>query len=455
MPFKSVMRRLPISCLSASALALAVSMSAQAGTIDLMQSYELALQQDKGLATAHASLLASEENPNQTRAQLLPSLSVGANTAFNKTSNGRNGQGDLNDDYNSNGWSATLRQPVFNLNRWFSHEQTKFLTEAARTNFAKEQQAVILRVSEAYFAILRAEDKLSTAVAQEEAFKTQLDQTRQRFEVGLIAETDVLEAQAAYDDARVTRILAKNSLTVASENLRVIINQPVDDVASLNKDMPVNAPVPSSAEAWVDSAVKGNLTLKASRQNITAAESALRTAKSGHLPTVDAVASYSSSSSNADSARSGAFDGDNSQTAFKLELNLPIYSGGATSSKVRQAGFQLQQAQETSDNTLRRVAADTRSLYQTVTADIDRVEARMLGIKSNESALEAVKAGYEVGTRTVVDVLNAQRNLFAARQDYLDARYDFIINTLKLKQAAGSLDESDLQVLNKWVSAEA
>ncbi len=451
MSLKTVMRFLP-----ASALAVAVSASVQAGSVDLMDAYELALKHDKGLAVAHASLRASEENPNQSRAQLLPSLSMGANTAYNKTSADQKAGGDYNDDFNAHGWSATLRQPVFDMNRWYSHEQTESMTEAARTNFAKEQQNVIMRVANAYFTILRAEDQLSTTVAQEEAFKTQLDQTRQRYDVGLIPETDVLEAQAAYDDARVQRILAKNSLSVANENLRVIINQPVDDVAGLDKGMPVNSPMPQSAEAWVENAVAGNLTLKAARENVATAEGSLKTARAGHMPTVDAVASYTSNASSSLSAKNnGTLTGDSSQTSFSLQFNLPIYSGGATSSKVRQAGFKLEEAQESSDSILRQVAAETRNLYQTVTADMERVEARQLGIQSNESALEAVQAGYEVGTRTVVDVLNAQRSLFAAKQDYLDARYDFILNTLKLKQAAGTLEEADLVALNKWVSIDA
>ena len=420
-----------------------------------MDAYELALKHDKGLSVAHASLRASEENPNQSRAQLLPSLSMGASTAYNETSSDLQTGGDLNDDFNAHGWSATLRQPVFDMNRWYTHEQTESMTETARTNFAKEQQNVIMRVADAYFTILRAEDQLSTTVAQEEAFKTQLDQTRQRYDVGLIPETDVLEAQAAYDDARVQRILAKNSVSVANENLRVIINQPVDDVAGLDKGMPVNSPMPQSAEVWVENAVAGNLTLKASRENVATAEGSLKTARAGHMPTVDAVATYASNASASDTFEVNSLTGDTSQTTFSLQFNLPIYSGGATSSKVRQAGFKLEEAQESSDNILRQVAAQTRNLYQTVTADIDRVEARQLGINSNESALEAVQAGYEVGTRTVVDVLNAQRSLFASRQDYLNARYDFILNTLKLKQAAGTLEEADLVALNKWVSLDA
>lgn len=444
-----------LSLLSGTLLTCAMTVQAEQ-PMDLLEIYDLALKNDAQLAAARASWKASSEVVPQGRAALLPNISMSANTADNRSSQLVSeplGSGnDRTNNWNSHGWSATLRQPLFNLESWFNFERAEALSEQARIQFSVEQQNMIMRVSEAYFNVLRAQDNLATAKAEEKAVKRQLDQTRQRFEVGLIAETDVYEAKAAYDAARVTRIQGTNDVEVALENLTTITNVGVPAIAQMDKRMPVNTPVPAIAQEWVNTAIAQNLTLEAARKGVNVAEEQLRVSKSGHAPTLNAVATYSHINDPSTANVTLGWNGKSNNTVYGLELSMPIFSGGATSSKVRESGYRLEESQQTVDLTLRQTTTNARNLYRTVNTDVDRIEARCQGIVSARSALKATESGYEVGTRNIVDVLNAQQVLYSAQRDYFNARYDFIINTLKLKQTAGTLSPEDLQALNDWMT---
>ncbi len=439
-----------------AALASAViNVQAAETEYNLLEVYNLALKNDAQLAAAEASMKATQEIVPQSFARLLPQISMTANSQYtqsNRYATSGNDDGDDDDNYNSYGWGASLNQPLFNLNSWFAYDQAKSVSAQAEYGFANEQQNLILRVSESYFNVLRAEDSLLTSRSQEKAVKQQMDQARERFNVGLIAETDVLEAQAAYDNARVARILDENQVSVSYENLRTIVNHDVSDIGKLKKSMPVNQPTPANGNDWVNSAVKNNLGLKASRAGLLASEDNIRARKSNHAPTVDAFINYNYSDSNSESAKSALYDGSNDQAVVGVRFNLPIFSGGATSSQVREATFQMDKAQQDFDKQLRETNANTRNLFRTVNSDVDRVQARCRGITSSESALKATQSGYDVGTRNITDVLDAQQKLFSATSDYLNARYDFIVNTLKLKQTAGTLSPQDLEELNNWIS---
>ncbi|PJE80979.1 Outer membrane protein TolC [invertebrate metagenome] len=423
----------------------------------LMDVYDMALKNDAQLAAARASMKATQEKISQSRALLLPNLNASANTQYNKTTTEVRQNSNIHDDYNSHGWTATLTQPLFNLGSWFTYDQSKLVGSQAESQFAWEQQSLILRVAEAYFNILRSEDNLKTSIAEEKAVKQQLDQAQERYKVGLIAETDVLEARAAYDSARVSKIQAQNQVSVSYESMRTIINVPVSAVGQLKKDMPVNFPSPISSDEWVNKAVGSNLALKAAQAGVEATEQNIKVKKSGHAPTIDAFASYGHTSSNSDSARALTSNGieltgNGSQTVAGLQITVPIFSGGATSSQVREATYQMEASQQNFDKLLRETSTNTRSQLLTVTSDVERVRARCQGIVSSESALRATQSGYEVGNRNITDVLNAQKNLYAAQRDYLNARYDFIINTLQLKQSAGTLSPEDLIKLNHWIT---
>ncbi len=420
---------------------------------NLLDVYNMALENDAQLAAAQASMKATQETVNQSRATLLPTLGLSANTQYNRTSRDLVIGGDTPDNYNSHGWGATLTQPLFNMNAWFNYDQAKAVGSQASAVFANAQQQLILRVAESYFNVLRSEDSLMTAKAQERALKQQLDQARERYNVGLIAETDVLDARAAYDNARVARIQAENQVFVSYEGLRTIVNQDVTDIAQLEKAMPVVAPAPNNPEEWVNTALTNNLGLKAAREGLVASESKVKASKSGHAPTVNAFASYNYSSSNSSQAHAqGTLTGDGKQTVVGVQFDLPIFSGGATSSVTRQAGYQLVEAQENFDQQLRDTNANTRNLLRTATSDVDRVNASCRVIISSESALKATQSGYEVGTRNITDVLDSQQQLYSSISNYLNTRYDFIVNTLKLKQAAGTLSPADLEALNQWMT---
>ena len=422
---------------------------------NLLDVYNLALKNDAQLAAARADMMATQEGSTQARALLLPNLSLSGGTQYNKTKS-ETTAGDVKDSYNSNTWGASLNQPLFNMASWFGYDSAKFQSAQAEATFGYEQQNLILRVSEAYFNVLRAEDSLITAIAEEKAVKQQLDQARERYNVGLIAETDVLEARARYDDSRVTRIDGENQLSVAYESLRTITDMDIQDIGKLKKTMPVSAPAPANSDQWVNNAIKSNLQLEAARESLKAADSNIKVKKSGHAPTVDAFVSYNYNSSNASTARDqrtseGLTTGDGDQTVVGVKFTLPLFAGGGTSSQVRQATYQMESVQQNYDKALREINSGTRNLFRTVNSDVSRVESRCQGIVSSESALKATQSGYEVGTRNITDVLDAQKTLFAAQRDYLNARYDFIVNTLKLKQTAGTLNPKDLSELNGWI----
>ncbi len=441
-----------------AALAGAV-FSAQAAPTqyNLLEIYNLALVNDAQLAAARAGMQATQETVNQSRASLLPALGATANTQYNRSTAEYTGGTDARDDFNSHGWGATLSQPLLNLNNWYTYRQAQHTGDQASTLFANAEQQLILSVAQAYFAVLQSEDALLTAKAQERALKQQLDQARERFNVGLIAQTDVLDALAAYDNARVARIQAENQVFISYESLRTIVNVDVTSIAHLEKAMPVAAPTPSDPEEWVNTALTNNLGLRAARQGLQASESQVKAAKSNHAPTIDAFASYNFNSSNSTvnqarlNTQGFASSGDGKQTVVGVKIDLPLFSGGAITSASRQAEYLLQQAQQTYDQQLRVTNANTRSLLRTATSDVDRIEAGCQVILSSESALKATQSGYEVGTRNITDVLNAQQQLYSSIGSYLNTRYEFILNTLQLKQAAGTLSPTDLEQLNQWM----
>lgn len=433
------------------------------GPLNLMQVYELALKNDAQLAAAQATFKAAEELVPQSRAALLPTLGVSAQTADNRNVIDESValmDGPRTKNFNSHSWSARLSQPLFNLESWFSFKQAGMKTEQAAVTFAIAQQNLILQVAQAYFNILFAQESLATTIAEERALQRQLEQTEQRFEVGLIAQTDVLEARAAYDTSRVSRIDAENEVTLAFENIRVLTNQVVPAVEGLDRNMPSNPPVPAVAEQWVSTAVAQNLSLDAARKGIDIAEQSLKISRTGYAPTLSAVAEYTQADSGQDRqltnfANQTFMGGENStNTVFSLQLSIPIFSGLSTVSKVREAGYNLEASQQTFDANLRQISATTRNLFNTINADVSRIKARCRAIESAKSALDATESGYEVGTRNIVDVLQAQQNLYSAQRDYLNARYSFIINTLQLKQNAGTLSPKDLQDLNVYINGK-
>ncbi|MCY1287692.1 Outer membrane protein TolC [compost metagenome] len=302
--------------------------------------------------------------------------------------------------------------------------------------------------------MLRAQDNLASTKAEEAAFKRQLDQANERFDVGLSDKTDVLEAQAGYDTARANRIIAERNVDDAFQALVTLTNREYASLEGILHTLPIVVPAPNDAKAWVDTASQQNLNLQASNHAVDAAEETLRQRKAGHAPTLDAVASYQKGdndslgfSNNGSTPGQPPFGSDVEQRSIGLQLNIPIYSGGLTSSQVRESYQRLNQTEQQRESLRRSVVQNTRNFHRAVNTDVEQVKARKQSIISNQSALEATEIGYQVGTRNIVDVLDAQRQLYSSVRDYNNARYDYILDNLRLKQAAGTLSPADLEAL--------
>jgi outer membrane protein len=313
-------------------------------------------------------------------------------------------------------------------------------------------------VVEAYLLVLRAQDNLAASRAQERAFERQLEQTQQRFEVGLIAITDVYEAQAARDLAQVDRIVDENNVKVALERLSVLTGQPSHgDLNVLVEDFKIKPPDPLDRAAWVDFALANNFQLLASKYREEAARETAKANRMEHAPKV--VGSYQYSDFNIDgkldvtpdTGFNSSPDSDYEERMWRISVNLPLYSGGAISANRRRAAQEYNAAREDRINLTRNTVTNTRSLHMTVLSDVNRIAARKQSIISSKSSVDATQAGYEVGTRNVVDVLNAQNTLFRAERDYANSRYDYILDMMRLKEQAGLLSPEDVLRLDTFL----
>ena len=417
----------------------------------LLEVYESALKNDAQLKADKAQYDANKEYQTLNRAGLLPQISASASvgkTDQETTNNLTNTT--TKTDSDSQGWDISLDQKLFDMSAWYTYKQGKKLSEQAEAQFGADQQSLIVRVASAYFDVLRNVDILEASIAEEKALAKQLEQTKQRFDVGLTAITEVHEAQAAYDSAVAAKLEAQGNLSISYEALEVLTGQPEDEVAPLMASFPVIEPSPSNRADWVEFALKNNYSLKASRLNADAQLDRAKSAKSKHLPTLGASVSYGDSSRDG-VGDMGNFDNETDGTTIGVRLDVPIFAGGATSAGSRQAYAQYTQAQEIYNKTQRDVIQGARASHLSVETGVARVQARKQAIVSSQSALEATQSGYEVGTRNLVEVLLAQRNLYQARRNYSDALYDYVIDTIKLREVAGMLTPADVQEIDKWL----
>ncbi|QLF94265.1 TolC family outer membrane protein [Pseudomonas sp. ABC1] len=456
-----MLRRLPVAI--ATALLLGGNSWAEnalppASKSDLLSVYREALNNNADLAAAKSQFQASQEAVPQARAGLLPNLSASAEVGDSRTTIDTQ-QGSQSFSRSGNAYQANLSQPLFRADRWYQLKAAKASSEQAALEYSLTEQNLILQSAQAYFAVLRAQDNLAAVKAEEAAFKRQLDQANERFEVGLSDRTDVLEAQAGHDTARANRMIAQRQVDDAFQALATLTNRQYLALEGILHSLPVLPPLPNDAQAWVETAARQNLSLQASDQAVVAAEQTLRQRRSGHAPTLDAVASYRKGDNDTlgfsnSAAVATRYRGDAEQGSIGLQLNIPLYSGGLTSSQTRQAGYQLDQSEQLRESLRRQIVESTRNLHRAVNTDIEQVQARRQSIVSNQSALEATEIGYQVGTRNIVDVLDTQRRLFAAVRDYNNARYDYILDNLRLKQAAGTLNPGDLQELASYLKPD-
>ncbi|WP_260959339.1 TolC family outer membrane protein [Pseudomonas citri] len=443
-----------VSCTS-TAMAWAAEAPLSTKT-DLVSVYQEAVDNNADLAAARAQYGARKEVVPQARAGLLPNLSAGADLNNTRTSLDEPA---MTATRSATVYQATLSQPIFRADRWFQLQAAKSVNEQASLQLSATEQDMILQSAERYFNVLRSQDNLASTKAEEAALKRQLDQSNERYDVGLSDKTDVLQSQASYDTARANRIVAQRQVEDAFEALITLTNRQYNSLQGVVHTLPILPPAPNDAKAWVDTAAKQNLNLLASNYAVEAAEDTLRQRKAGHAPTLDAVAQYRKGDNDGlgfsnPSVTGERYGGDADQRTIGLQLRIPIYSGGLTSSQVRESYSQLSQTEQQREGLRRQVVENTRNLHRAVNTDVEQVQARRQSIISNQSAVEATEIGYQVGTRNIVDVLDAQRQLYTSVRNYNNARYDYILDNLRLKQAAGTLSPADLQDLSRYLKPD-
>lgn len=448
----------------AFALALAL-LPASAYAEDLLQTYELARTGDPQLSAAESQRLATKEGAVQARAAMLPQINGSASVdrtfprgdVLVENPNDPDGppisvgrEGTTSRTFGVNG-----EQMVFDYSRISALRSQKAISRSADFTLEAEGDSLVTRTSQAYFNVLVAMETLAAAEAQETALKKQFDFADKRLEVGLAPITDVHEARAQYDAARANTIVTRNALEDAYQALAEITGQPITSLRALPQDFQPALPNSQGVDEWIAMATGNNPTLKAQEFQLQSAEADVQTARAGHLPTLYLGANYSDSKTISGNEFSTDGSDGNRGGSLGLTLSVPIFSGGATSSRVRQSIAQRDVTQDQMEQTRRALVRDTRNAYQTLVAGISEVEARRSAVTSARAAYEASQVGLEVGTRTVLDVLLNQQTLFDAEREYALSRYNFLQNRLLLEQAAGSLDVEDVQDVNRLLTVDA
>lgn len=410
---------------------------------NLLDIYQQARANDPLIKSAQYSRTAANESKVQARAGFRPQVNLGASAAQNWNTIRGNAT-----DFTALGYNLSLTQPIYHRNTYVNDKRSDAVISQAESEYQNVQQTLILRSAQAYFGVLAAEDNLGVANAEKAAFEQQLDLARQRFKVGLNTMIDVNEAQAAFDAAVAREIATRNQVDVAHEILREITTQRPTRLSQLPADISLVSPQPAEIDQWVSSAHSNNLQLASLRQQLEQARQDVELARSGKYPTVDLVGSHRYTDKSAFGSTTITDIVNNSLT---LQLNVPLYQAGLTDSQVRQSQLRLSAAEESYEQQKRAVERNTRSAYLEVMTGISRVQSLKQATLSSQSALEASEAGLQVGTRTTVDVLNARKELFRVQGDYAKARYDYVLATLRLKQASGQLSQADLEQLNGWL----
>lgn len=426
-------------------------LSTQAFGVDLMQVYQQALINDPTFKEAQTTWLATRENIPISRSTLLPQIkAAGSTTRSRNDLEGGSWLYDNNYYNNNNTYSLNLTQTIFDYTNWMSVKNAKNTEKKARATFNAAAQDLMLRVAKAYLAILRAQDVLRFTQAQKTAVGNELSQTKKKYDVGLIPITGVNDAQASYDTQVAAEIAAKNDLADKKEQLREITKVYYDEIDPIASGLPLVSPVPVDIESWVVTAEKQNYSLQAARFGTLAAHDTIAMKEGGHLPTLNATGSYAYSRDDNSSGSGTAYR--SREATAGLALSVPIFQGGGVSAQAWQAQHQYENAVATEDRTHSKVTSDTRQAYLGVVSDISKIKADQQEIKSKESALHTTQVAYEAGAgRTMVDVLSAQANLYAAQKAHATDQYDYLFQTLTLKQLAGILSPDDLQQINSWL----
>lgn len=434
--------------------------AAPAHSADLWDVYQLALKNDPTFAQADANYQAQVENKAIARAGYLPNLTLNASRQRSESTGDQIGvtntgiglQNFQSTTYNTN-YNVQLTQPIFNWAAWKTMDQADASVAQAEADFQAAQQDLILRTATAYFNVLNARDTLAANNASKSALAKQLEQAKEKYQVGMSAITDVQEAQAAYDQAVANEISAQQQVITNEEQLRAITGEPVGDLQEPVPDMPLRSPDPANAKQWVEQAVKQNPTLLAAQAaaQVAAATVGIKQAND-YYPTLNFVAQRSKNSTTGNNV----FDlSDTNGTVVGLQLSFPLFSGGGATAQVTQAQRQYDAAQDQVRLVTRQTEQQARTAYLGVLTGISQVQAYKQSVQSNQTSMQATETGMQVGTRTIVDVLTARQNLLTAETSFANSRYKYLTSLLQLKQAAGILSPDDVKKLNALMQVTA
>jgi outer membrane protein len=430
-------------------IAIAAMMAAPAQGADLVETYRMARQWDPVYAAAKAQRDAGMERLPQALANLLPTVTASVNTNYNDATNRTT---DRSLQFNSNGWLVQLTQPLFRWQNFVQYGQAQWQVQQAEAQFGQAQQDLVVRVAQAYFDVLSAQDNLAFVKANKVAIGEQLAQAKRNFEVGTATITDTNEAQARFDLAGAQEIAAINDLEVRQRQLQQIIGRFPDAIAPLRGATELVPPSPNDMTRWVESALVNNFGVKANEAALQIAEREVERQRAGHYPTVDLVGTVREDTGQNIAVLTSAATGlrtTTEQNIIGIQVQMPLFAGFGVVSRTREAAYLRTKAMQDLENARRQAEFNTRQAFLGVTNGMAQVRALEQAEKSSEVSLQSNRVGYEVGVRINIDVLNAQQQLFSTRRDLAKSRYDTIVNGLKLKAAAGTLTEADLQLVNQ------
>lgn len=419
--------------------------SAPLYAINLAQAYQAASFYDSQIAAARDQLVAVQEKIPQARAGLLPVINLSGSTGWNETDSIQNTSGSLR--YNSHGYVLQLTQPLFRWDNWVQYDQSKLLVIQAQAQYTKAQEELILRVSQAYFDVLLAQDTLAFTQAQAEATSQQLSQAKRGLEMGTATIVDTYEAKARYDLIVAQEIAVQNDITVKKNALQQIIGMDPGALMPLNTRLPIENPQPDDLQQWVDISDKNNADVIAAEAGFQAASRQVDRVRAGHYPTVDFVASRNYNKG--DIPLGAAFLPNEATTNMVgVQMDVPIYQGGSVSSRGREAQALKSKANNDRDTARRLAQLSANQAYLNVKSGIAQISALEAALISNQAAVDANKRGYELGTSINIDVLNAQQQYFSTRRDLAKVRYDTLISLLRLREATGALNDEDIAQIN-------
>lgn len=416
-----------------------------------------AIANDNQYRAAQAELRAGKMNTRLSRAGLLPQIDASGSWTKADTENNIPNEGGVDNPNLQDGetttlsYSANISQPLFNLAAYRGYELGKKTSDLAQATFLDAQQDILLRAAEAYFAVLEARDNLETALAEKKALAQQLEQTKQRFQVGLIAITGVHESQAAFDAATATALIAEGNVGVAKASLEVLTGQFYNKLASLAESFPVRAPEPANVNDWRERALEGNINIVQASLRREQADLIAQQEKATLLPSVTGTAGYTDTENEFENS---SFTFKQDEFRYGVRVDVPLFAGGRRYARSKQAAFEAEAARENYLLTRAQVQQNVTATHLNVSTGAASIRARQQAIVSAQSAYEATQAGYEVGTRDLVDVLNAQQQVFRAQRDYYDTLYSYILNSLQLQRLVGDLTREDLKALNNFLVSQ-